>query len=186
MTLLITGVLLWSLVHLIPVIGRNSRQNAIDKIGEGGYKGLFSLAILASLALIVLGWRKAVPGSIYIPTLEMRYAAFALSALAFILFAAANHPTRIGRVIRHPQLIGVLLWAIAHLLANGDSRSLVLFGGLGAWCIAMVLLINQRDGEWVKPEPPSWTVEIVGIVIGLVIFGILIAAHPWIAGVALY
>lgn len=186
MVMLVSGVLLWSLVHLIPVIGQGARQGAIDKIGEGGYKGLFSLAIVLAIALMVLGWRQAVPGSVYVPSLEMRWIAIGLTALAFILLAATNHPTRIGRVIRHPQLTGVLVWAIAHLLANGDNRSLVLFGGLAVWCVAMILLINRRDGDWVKPEAPAWAVDIVGIVIGLLLFVAVGYAHPWLAGVALY
>ena len=80
----------------------------------------------------------------------------------------------------------MLLWAIAHLLANGDSRSLTLFGGLGAWCIVMILLINRRDGAFVKPQAPSWTVELVGIAIGLAVYALFIFLHPWIAGVPLY
>ena len=186
MAMLIGGVLLWSLVHLIPVVGRSARQDAIDKLGEAGYKGLFSLAILAAIALMVFGWRGTMPTSVYIPSLEMRWAGIGLTALGFVLMAAANHPTRIGRVVRHPQLTGVLFWAVAHLLANGDSRSLVLFGGLAIWCVLTILLINRRDGAWVKPEPPSWAVEVVGAVIGLVVFGVFVFAHPWIAGVPLY
>ena len=186
MVMLISGVLLWSLLHLIPVAGRDARQSGIDKLGEGGYKGLFSLAMLCAIALMVFGWRNSLPTSVYIPSMEMRWAAIALTALGFILMAAANHPTRIGRIVRHPQLTGVLFWAIAHLLANGDSRSLILFGGLGAWCVVMILLINRRDGDWVKPEPPSWAVEIVGVVIGLAVFALFFFVHPWVAGVSLY
>ena len=72
---------------------------------------------------------------------------------------------------------------MAHLLANGDSRSLVLFGGLAAWCVLEMLLINRRDGAWVKPAPPSWTVEVIGIAIGLAVAALFIGIHPWIAGV---
>ena len=186
MTMLIAGVLLWSVLHLIPVVARGPRQSAIDKLGEGGYKGIFSLLMFGAIALMVFGWRGALPTSVYIPSLEMRWVAIGLTVVAFVLMAAANHPTRIGRMIRHPQLTGVLLWAIAHLLANGDSRSLTLFGGFALWCVVMILLINRRDGAWVKPEAPSWAVEIIGVVIGLAVFGVFVFVHPWIAGVALY
>jgi uncharacterized membrane protein len=186
MAMLIAGVLLWSVLHLIPVVGRGPRQAAIEKIGEGGYKGIFSLLMFAAIALMVFGWRGSLPTSVYIPSLEMRWAGIGLTAIGFVLMAAANHPTRIGRVVRHPQLTGVLLWALAHLLANGDSRSIALFGGFAVWCVVMIALINRRDGAWQKPEPPSWTVEIVGIVIGLVVFGVFVFVHPWIAGVPLY
>jgi uncharacterized membrane protein len=186
MTVLIGGVVLWSLLHLIPVVGRGARQNAVDRLGEGGYKGLFSVAMLAAVALIIFGWRGALPSSLYIPSLEMRWAGIGLTAVGFVLMAAANHPTRIGRIVRHPQLTGVLFWAVGHLLANGDSRSLVLFGGFAIWCVLTILLINRRDGAWVKPEPPSWAVEIIGVLIGLAVFGLFVFIHPWIAGVPLY
>jgi uncharacterized membrane protein len=185
MALLIAGVLLWSILHLIPVVGRGPRQALIGKLGEGGYKGIFSLLMLGAIALMVFGWRGALPTSVYVPSVEMRWLGIALTVVAFILMAATNRPTRIGRIVRHPQLTGVLIWAIAHLLANGDSRSLTLFGGLGLWCAVMIPLINQRDGAWEKPEPPAWGREIVGILIGIVIWGVFVAVHPWISGVSL-
>ncbi len=182
MTMLIIGVLLWSTLHLVPVIARGPRQSAIGTLGEGGYKGIFSLLMLTSLALMVFGWRGSVPQSVYIPSQEMRLAGLVLVVIGFIFMAAANRPSRFGRLVRHPQLFGVLLWAAAHLLANGDSRSLVLFGGLGGWCIIMMPLINRRDGAWNKPEAPSWLREIVGVVIALVVVAVVVAIHPWIAG----
>ena len=183
MIMLIAGVLLWSALHLIPVIGRGPRQAAIEKLGEGGYKGIFSLLMLGAIALMVFGWRGSLPRSIYIPTAEMRMAGLVLVVIGFIFMAAANRASRFGRIVRHPQLTGVFLWAVAHLFANGDSRSLVLFGGLGAWCLIMIPLINRRDGPWTKPEAPPMIKDVVGVIIALVVVGIFIAIHPWIAGV---
>ena len=183
MIMLITGVLLWSALHLVPVIGRGPRQAAIEKLGEGGYKGIFSLLMLGAIALMVFGWRGSLPRSIYIPSAEMRMAGLVLVDIGFIFMAAANRASRFGRIVRHPQLTGVFLWAVAHLLANGDSRSLVLFGGLGAWCLIMIPLINRRDGPWTKPEAPPMIKDVVGVIIALVVVGIFIAVHPWIAGV---
>lgn len=183
MVMLATGVLLWAALHLIPAVARGPRQGAINKLGENGYKGVFSLAMLGAIALMVFGWRSAIPSSVYIPTHEMRLAALVLVVLGFIFMAAANRASRFGRLVRHPQLTGVFLWALAHLLANGDSRSLVLFGGLGAWCLLMIPLLNKRDGPWVKPEAPPMGREIAGVVIALVAVAIVAAIHPWIAGV---
>ena len=126
MMMLAAGVVLWSVLHLIPAVARGPRQPLIDRLGENGYKGVFSLAMLGAVALMIFGWRSAVPTSVYIPTQEMRLAALVLIVVGFVFMAAANRPSRFGRLVRHPQLTGVLLWAIAHLLANGDSRSLVL------------------------------------------------------------
>jgi uncharacterized membrane protein len=184
--MLLAGVLLWSVLHVLPAAMRGPRQSLIDRLGEGGYKGLFSILMLAAVALMVFGWRGASPQHVYMPPQALKPVAIGLTVLGFVLMAAANHPTRIGRVVRHPQLTGVLLWAVAHLLANGDSRSLLLFGGLGAWCVLEILLINRRDGARVKPEPPSWKVEVIGVAIGLAVAGVFIGVHPWIAGVPVW
>lgn len=108
-----------------------------------------------------------------------------LMVLAFILFGAAHHVTRIKQVFRHPQLASIIAWSFAHLLINGDSRSIVLFGGMGIWAILEIFAINRRDSVWQKSDIPTWPVEIKGIAISLVIFVVAALAHPYIAGFAL-
>ena len=154
MVMLATGVLLWAALHLIPAVARGFRRNLVNRLGENGYKGVFSLAMLGAVALMVFGWRGAVPGSVYIPTQEMRLAALALVVAGFIFMAAANRASRLGRLVRHPQLTGVFLWAVGHLLANGDSRSLVLFGGLGAWAVVEIVLSSLFTPG--SPASPRW------------------------------
>ena len=92
----------------------------------------------------------------------------------------------IKQILRHPQLTGVLIWAAAHLMMNGDSRSLVLFGGLGSWALLEIIFINRRDGAWVKPEVPGIGQEIKILAISLVAFLALMFGHPWFAGVAVF
>ncbi len=186
MEMLIAGVLIWSLLHVVPAGLQAQRQIALARLGDGGYKTLFSVLMLTALALIIFGWRTATPSTVYTPPLALRDVAIGLSVLGFVLMAAANRPSRIGNVVRHPQLTGVLLWALAHLLANGDSASVVLFGTLAVWCVVMIVLINRRDGPWVKAAAPSWLREIVGILIGLVVAALVIWGHPWIAGVPVF
>jgi len=101
-----------------------------------------------------------------------------------MLFGAAHQPTRIKRVVRHPQLTGMLVWSVSHLLSNGDSRSLILFGGLGLWVLIEMLLINRRDGTWQKPHGPTPSIEARGIVISTVIFFVLVFLHPYFAGIS--
>jgi uncharacterized membrane protein len=184
MVMLATGVLLWAVVHMIPGPGRSLRQKFIASTGEKPYKGVFSLALVAALLLIVFGWRSTTPEAIYLPPSWGRAAAIALMPLAIFLFGASHAKTRVKRVIRHPQLSSVILWAIAHLLANGDDRSIVLFGGMGLWAILEIVAINRRDGDWIKPEAPSLAVEIRGIVITAAIFVALVFLHPLFAGVS--
>jgi len=185
MLLLILGLLLWSGVHMLPSLGRPVRTKMIAAVGENPYKGVFSLLIVGSIVLMVFGWRGAEPSLVYAPPGWGRVAALGLMLLAMILFFAARTPTNLKRLLRHPQLTGVLLWSIAHLLANGDSRSVVLFGGIGLWAVAEMLFVNQRDGAWVKPEPLPVKGDIMTGIIGVIVFAGLIYAHPYLSGVKL-
>jgi uncharacterized membrane protein len=105
--------------------------------------------------------------------------------ISLILFASSRLPTDIKLVLRHPQLTGVLIWGIAHLLSNGDSRSLVLFGGLGLWAIVEMIVINRREGAWVRPQPVGAKRSTVPVMIGVIAWFVLFFVHPWIAGVSL-
>lgn len=182
MGLLITGVLVWCLVHLFPSLAAAQRQNLIARLGEKAYKGLFALLMFSALALIIFGWRSTVPTLLYQLPGFTRHLAMLLVLLAFVVFGASNYPSRIKQFIRHPQLTGVTIWAIAHLVLNGDSRSVLLFGGLGVWAVLEIFLINKREGEWVKQPVPGWGREIRGFVISLVIFGVVVMLHPYMTG----
>ena len=185
MELLIAGLVLWSGVHFIPTLVPGLKRQVQSKLGDKGYQGVFALLIVAALALIIYGWRHSTSETLYILPMAARQAAMALMVVAIVLFGAAQYPTRIKQYIRHPQLSSVLLWSIAHLLANGDSRSLILFGGLGLWSLLEMVLINRREGAWEKPEIPSWARELRGLAISLVILVVLVFAHPYLSGVAL-
>lgn len=186
MTTLIAGVLLWSAVHFIPSLAQPLKQSMIGKMGENGYKGVFTLLMFAALALIIIGWRSIEqPAYLYHLPMWSRHLGMLLVLVAFFLFASSGQATRINRIVRHPQLTGLTIWAVAHLMMNGDSRSLVLFGGLGLWAILEMVFINRREGDWVKTEPGSWGKELKVAVIGVVVFVAIVFAHPWLAGVAI-
>lgn len=184
MVWLLLGVLLWSAIHLLPCAGVRLRGRLVERLGEDPYKGLFSLTIVLSVVLMVVGWRSTPPAHLYAPPSWSRLAANLLMLVALVLFAASALPTNMKRALRHPQLTGLLTWAVSHLLANGDSRSLVLFGGLGLWSVAAMLLINRRDGPWQKPEPQPWSADLKPVIGGVVGFVVIYLAHPWIAGVS--
>ncbi len=187
MSVLISGLALWVLVHAFPSVAPTARQGVIAKIGNIPYQMLFALLIAGSLVLIVSGWKSAIPELIYLAPPVLRTPAMLLVVIAFILVVASNFPrTRVKRFIRHPQLTGVAIWAIAHLMANGDSRSLLLFGTLGAWAIVEMILINRRDGAWQKPqEVMPVMLEFVIPAIGLVLAVLVVKFHYYIAGIPL-
>lgn len=185
MEILIAGLWLWSGVHLTPALAPSMKQRWIAKLGENAYKGVFSALIILSIVLIVMGWRSIEPSYFYtLPPLS-RLLAILLMLVVFIFLGAAKRPTRIKHFIRNPQLSAIILWSIAHLLVNGDSRSLVLFSWLGVWAALDIVLINRRDGEWQKEPVPSWAKEIIGLVISVLVFVLVALLHPYIAGVSL-
>ncbi len=185
MKLLILGLILWAGVHFIPSLAQPIKHKWKNQLGDKGYQLSFSLIVVASLVMIVLGWRSITPEMLYAPPQGTRGISILLMVIAFILFGASHHVTRIKQFIRHPQLTSVIVWSLAHLLANGDNRSVVLFGSLGIWAILEIFAINRREGPWVKAEIPTWPVEIKGIAISLVIFIVVSLAHPYIAGVGI-
>ena len=184
MVWLYLGVFLFVVVHFVPGLAPKLRNSLIKRVGENPYKGIFSLALLTSIVLMVVGWRSATPTLAYLPPAWATPVASILMLISVMLFGAAHQPTRIKRYIRHPQLTGVAVWSGSHLLANGDSRSLVLFGGLGVWALIEMILINRREGAWQRPFGPALSVEIRGIVISAVIFFVLVYLHPYFAGVS--
>jgi uncharacterized membrane protein len=184
MVWLISGITLWAVMHFIPAGLPGFRKKIISTTGDKAYRGVFALLVVVALAMIVAGWRSMVPVVIYAPPAWGPTATFMLMFIAVVLFGAAHAKTNIKRVIRHPQLNGVILWSIGHLLSNGDIRSLVLFGGLWLWAFIEMALINHRDGEWLKPERATLKNEAIGATVGVVVFLVLIALHPYFAGIS--
>jgi uncharacterized membrane protein len=182
---LILGVVLWSGVHLFPAVGTTARAAWIERLGEGPYKGLFALSLVVAIVLMVLGWRSTAPVAVYAPPLVNGTVPNLLMFAALLLFLASGVPTNIKRFLRHPQLTGFAAWAATHLLANGEARSLVLFGGLGVWAIVEIVCLNRRDGAWRKPEPLPLAADLKPLVAAIIGFAVFYFAHPWLAGVSL-
>ncbi|MCP3687314.1 MAG: NnrU protein [Gammaproteobacteria bacterium] len=187
MTTISTGLLIWVVVHLFPSVFSGQRQKLISRIGSNSYQGLFAILIVSSLVLIVMGWRNTVPTQIYLPAEQFRLPAVLLTVVGFIVMVAAKFPaTRLKFILRHPQLTGVLIWAIAHLSMNGDSRSLLVFSVIGLWCLVSMFTISRRDGEWLKPtQAASWGQELVVLTIGLIVAATAMYFHQYLSGIAL-
>lgn len=185
MAWLCIGVLIWMVVHFVPSLAPDFRQSLIRRFGDKTYKGLFALDILVAVVLIIYGWRSTAPEIVYLPPTWGHVAALLLMVVSVFLFGAARRPSMIKQYIRHPQLAGLVVWSVAHLLANGDQKSLVLFGGLGIWALLEMMFINRRDGVWEKPESPGIGKELLGVAITLAVFAALAYFHPYFTGVPL-
>ncbi len=128
MSYMVLGLIIWSVVHFIPSATPGVKKGMIGRFGENGYKGIFSLLIVLSLVLIVVGWRSTVPEFYYATSPGMRMVTLVLMIAAFLLFGAARTSSRIKQYVRHPQLTSVIVWSVAHLISNGDS---------GLWCCSV-------------------------------------------------
>ena len=188
MTKLALGVLLWSVVHFIPAIAADFRKNAIARYGEYPFKGLFTLLMIVALYLIITGWKTMTP--VDPEAIELVYAAPEwgvhiagfLTLVGFILFLAPYPPNNIKRLMRHPQLIGVVCWSAGHLAAIGTARGIVLFGGLAIWAILEILLINKRDGAWQKPEKVAHRSDITMVLFSVLVFMAFLYTHHLLFG----
>ena len=185
MTLLAIGILLFAGLHLIKSLAPGFRADWLARLGKNGYRGIFSLLVLGAFTLIIIGWRGAVPAFVYTPPASLRVPALALLLLAFLLLVVSQRQSRLRNLVRHPQLSGVALWGIAHLLLNGDSRALLLFGGMAVWAVLEMIAINRRDGLWIKGATPHAGTDLANLVIAAVVVALAVYLHPWLAGVAL-
>jgi uncharacterized membrane protein len=168
---LILGVLLWSGAHLFKRVAPDARA----AMGDKG-KGLVALALLAAVVLMVIGYRGAEGTYFYGRTPALVGINNLLMILSVYMFAVSGLQTKLAQYVRHPQLTGVKLWAVAHLLVNGDTPSFVLFGGILAWAVVEIILLN-RQTEWSKPGPAPMAKEIRAVIGTLVIYAGLVLIH---------
>ncbi len=174
MALLIAGVVLWIVAHLFKRLAPAQRA----AMGDKG-KGIIALVLLASIVLMVLGYRAADgavlwgrhPATVGINNLLM--------LLSVYLFAASGAKTALARKMRHPMLAAVKAWALGHLLVNGDVPSFILFGGLLAWAVIEVIVINRSERDWTPPDPVPMSKEISTIIISVVVYAVIVALHYW-------
>jgi len=172
MILLILGVLLWAGVHMFKRLAPDVRAKMGDKA-----KGPIALALVVSIVLMVIGYRMA-EGAVLWGRSSMLAGINNLLVLAgFYLFAVSGMKTGLARWIRHPQLTGFAIWAVGHLLVNGDVPSFVLFGGLLVWALAEMALINRAVPDWVRPDPVPVKKEAMAAVGGVLVFGVVAMIH---------
>lgn len=175
MTLIILGLALWWGAHLWKRLAPATRAG----MGDAG-KGLVAVGVLAGLVLMVLGYRGVEQVDLWYPPAFLTHLNNLLMLFAVYLFAASGMKTRITKAIRHPQLTAVKTWAVAHLLVNGDLASVVLFGGLLAWAVVEVILINRAGPRPAPPAPAPMGREIGAVLGALVVFGAIAWAHNWL------
>lgn len=184
MLLLVIGIVLFSLVHLFPALAPGARASVVARVGLVPYKIGFALATVATIVVIVRGWKAALGPVLYAPPSWGYHVTPLFVLAAFVLFANGSGPSNLKRRLRHPQLAAVKFWAFGHLFANGEWRSVVLFGGLIAWAVVEMIFINRREGARVKPGPVSKLATTVTTLVGVVAYVAVMFAHRWLFGVS--
>lgn len=180
MTLITLGLILWFAAHYWKRLAPAHRAGFGDK-----GKALVAVGIVASIVLMVLGYRAA-EGTFYwgrsAPLVGINNL---LMLVSFYIYSAGAAPpgkprNRVGTKLRHPQLVGFIIWCFAHLLVNGDSPSFLLFGGLLLWAAGSIVLINRAVPAWTPPAYGGRKSEIRVAVISVIMLVIVMLIHNWL------
>lgn len=190
MALLVAGLVIFLGIHILPMFPR--RRGALKaRFGENAYKGLFSVVAGIGFILIIYGYgaaRADGPPIVYDPPFWLRHVTMLLMVPVFIFLVAAYVPCRIKTALKHPMLVAIKLWALAHLLANGDLASVLLFGSFFVWAVADRISVKRRGPGAGLPSvgaPAMGRYSDVGVILaGLVLYGLFAwKLHAFLIGV---
>ena len=187
MAVLIVGLILFLGVHSLSIVNEPLRNRLHTSLGEGAFKGLYSLVSLVGLVLIVWGYGSARmdPTVVYTPPGWLRHLAMLLLIPVFPLLFATYFPGRIKAKLGHPMLTAIKLWALAHLLANGMLHDLLLFGAFLAWAVADRISMKRRTQRPIATLPASKANDAIAVAGGLAVYVVMVFwAHQWLYGVA--
>ena len=184
MTLLIIGIIVMIGIHLVPAYP-DLRDRLIGRLGQNGYRAFFSLVSTIGLVLLVWGFARAPIIQVWSPPGWTRYVAMVLMLPVFILLIAAYLPGEIKAKLRHPFLAAIKFWALAHLIANGDLASIILFGSFLAYAVFDRIAVKRRaeTGLVTVPETGQFRNDVISVVGGLVLYVVfLVWLHPLLIG----
>lgn len=188
MTVLILGLLIFLGIHSLRIFADGWRNRQRARLGEMGWKGLYSLASIIGFALIVYGFGLARqhPVLLYVPPLALRHLNALFTLLAFVLVAAAYIPrNHLKAKFGHPMLLGVKVWAFGHLLATGMLHDVLLFGAFLLWAVLLFIVSRRRDRAAGTVYPAGTLVgDLLAVVVGIVVWAIFtLWLHLWLIGV---
>ncbi len=175
MTLLVLGLLLWVAGHFF----KRALPGVRERMGNAG-RGASAIVIIAGLVVMVIGYRGAYTDLAYAPPAWGIHLNNLLMLAAVILVGMGNSRGRMRSWLRHPMLSGVVVWAVAHLLVNGDWASVILFGTLAVWAVAEMVVINTKEPSWVRAAPGSVSGDIKLIAISIAVFAAIAGIHTWL------
>jgi uncharacterized membrane protein len=158
MTWLILGLILFLGIHSTRIVADGWRTGMLARLGEKPWKGLYSVVSLVGFVLLCWGYGQArqQPVVLWVPPVATRHIAALLMLFSFILLAASHVPRNgIKARLHHPMVLATKVWALAHLLANGNLADVVLFGGFLAWAVLNFSAARRRDRASGTVYPPG-------------------------------
>lgn len=188
MAILILGLVLFLGVHSIRIVADGWRTATIGRVGELPWKAVYALLSIVGFVLIVWGFGLArqQPVQLWLPPRGMRHLASLLTLVAFILLAATYVPRNaIKARLHHPMVLGVKVWALAHLLANGNVAHVVLFGAFLVWAVLSFRAARARDRVAHTVYPPGTPAgTAITVVVGAVAWAVFAFwAHGYLIGI---
>jgi uncharacterized membrane protein len=180
MPLLILGLVLWTVAHLFKRAAPDARDGLAHALGAGPSRGVVALVIAAGVILMIVGYRRAPFVPVYDPPSWGIHVNNLAMFFAVALMGAGRSKGRARALLRHPMLTGVAVWAVAHLLVNGDAASLVLFGWLGLWAVASIIFINAREPAWDRPAPGPVSGDVRLLLITVAVYAVITGIHTWL------
>ena len=191
MLVMLAGLVLFLGVHSLPMAPA-LRAGLEARFGATAYRIGFTVLSIVGIVLIVNGFAtwKYVEGApiLYVPPTGLRHLALLLMVFSFISLAAMYGTSHIRRMLKHPMLVGIKIWAVAHLLANGDAADVVLFGAFLAWAVADRISVKRREraGTLVRPGfVPTVKGDIIAVAVGLIVYVLFVwKVHLWLIGVS--
>lgn len=190
MSVLVVGLLLFLGIHSLSIVAPAQRDAWESRLGEGAWKGLYSVVSAIGFGLIVWGYSLARhdPVLLYSPPAAMRHLAALLMLPVFVLLMSTYLPGRIQRAARHPMLVATKLWALAHLLANGTLADVCLFGGFLVWAVFDRVSVGRRErAGGLRPVPALPRMGIndgLALLVGMGLYVLFVMwAHAWLFGV---
>jgi uncharacterized membrane protein len=187
MVMLIVGLLLFLGIHSVRMVAPAWREQFMKNRGENAWKGLYSVVSLIGLVLMVVGFGQArlTPVVLWVPPVALRHLALLLMALSWVLLVSAYVPKNHFKAwVGHPMVAGVKTWALAHLLANGNLHSMLLFASFLVWSIFIFVALRRRDrAAGTVPVTAAWGSTVLALTIGLLVYGLFVSVlHQWIIG----
>ena len=190
MTVFLLGLVLFLGIHTVSIVAPRWRMRQAATLGKKTWKGIYSIVSLVGFVLLVWGYGMARrdPVVLWVPPAGMRHLALLLMLPVFPLLVSSSLPGRISRAAKHPMLLAVKFWALAHLLANGTLVDVVLFASFLAWAVADRISVKRRPPALSHPAPtaPSRPYnDVLVVIVGLGVYVAFIGfLHRWLIGVS--